>query len=106
MSNKVIYNVTIKINEDIHQEWLQWMKNIHIPDVMNTGCFESFKVTKIVEDPDDQGIGFAIQYVAYSILTLEKYMATFAKKLQEEHSQRYAGQYVAFRTVLEVLQEG
>ncbi|MCE3229382.1 MAG: hypothetical protein K0S32_3933, partial [Bacteroidetes bacterium] len=31
-----IYNVTVNISNDIHTDWLKWMKEIHIPDVMKT----------------------------------------------------------------------
>ncbi|MBT6440423.1 MAG: DUF4286 family protein, partial [Flavobacteriales bacterium] len=25
----IIYNVTVKINNEVHDEWLQWMKETH-----------------------------------------------------------------------------
>ena len=31
----IIYNVTIKIDLDVHDEWLAWMKLEHIPRVRN-----------------------------------------------------------------------
>ena len=34
-----IYNVTVNVSDDVHIEWLKWMKETHIPDVMKTGCF-------------------------------------------------------------------
>ena len=35
----VIYNVTVSVDEDAHHEWLEWMQEVHIPDVMKTGSF-------------------------------------------------------------------
>ena len=35
----IIYNVTIKVQASIHQEWLVWLKTDHIPAILNTGCF-------------------------------------------------------------------
>ena len=47
----IIYNVTCNVENEILQEWLQWMLEIHIPDVMQTGFFLeanfSFLVKKI-----------------------------------------------------------
>ena len=34
-----IYNVTIKIQEAIHEPWLQWLKEEHVPEVLASGCF-------------------------------------------------------------------
>ena len=30
----IIYNVTISIDKEVENHWLDWMKNTHIPDVM------------------------------------------------------------------------
>jgi hypothetical protein len=60
---KILYNVTIKIETTIQEEWLEWMKNVHIPDVLATECFESYRLTRILGDDDEHGVGFAIQYV-------------------------------------------
>ncbi len=35
----IIYNVTVKIDNDVVAEWLNWMQTVHIPDVMQTGYF-------------------------------------------------------------------
>ena len=33
----IIYNVTVSlVDQNIHQDWLKWMKEIHIPEVMDT----------------------------------------------------------------------
>jgi len=35
----ILYNVTVKIMKPLEAEWLKWMKEVHIPDVINTGLF-------------------------------------------------------------------
>ena len=34
-----IYNVTTKINWNIHEAWVKWMKEKYIPDVMKQRVF-------------------------------------------------------------------
>ena len=34
-----IYNVTVSIEKSLADEWLTWMKTIHIPEVLATGYF-------------------------------------------------------------------
>lgn len=103
---KILYNITIKIESPLQEEWLKWMKSVHIPDVMSTGHFESYKLTKILGDDDEYGLGFAIQYVALNIESFNRYQTNDAKRLQLEHSSRYEGKYVAFRTLMEIVEEG
>lgn len=98
----IIYNVTINIDKDIHEEWLEWMKSVHIPDVMATGCFSEHKICKIIGD-EETGINYAIQYTAQNMDVYEQYRMQHAPSLQKEVTDRYPGKFVAFRTLLEVL---
>ena len=43
----ILYNITVSIDYNVHQEWLIWMKEVHIPDVMSTGLFLKSKIAKI-----------------------------------------------------------
>lgn len=96
----VLYNVTVKVDEDIADEWVQWMKQKHIPDVMETGKFYDHNLMRLVGMDEADGITFAVQYYCESFEALEQYEEHHAPKLQEEHSQRYGDKFVAFRTVL------
>jgi len=98
----IIYNVTINIDAQIHEEWLAWMKAVHIPEVMATGYFLEHKICKIIGD-EETGINYAIQYTAPSMEHYETYKNTHAPALQKKVTDKYPGKFVAFRTLLEVL---
>lgn len=98
----IIYNVTVNIENDVHEEWLNWMKTIHIPDVMKTGFFLENKICKVLVD-EEQGVTYSIQYTADSIKEYEEYKKSHAPRLQKEHTDKYQGKFVAFRTLLEVV---
>lgn len=100
----ILYNVTVKVNREIHNDWLGWMKAIHIPDVMDTGLFEAYKLCKLLFTDETDGITYAIQYACKDLQTLEQYQKEFAPKLQKEHAERYKDKYVAFRTLLEIVE--
>jgi hypothetical protein len=96
---KIIYNVTINIDDNHHEDWLDWMKTVHIPQVMDTGMFLEARLSKILAE-EEGGKSYSVQYLCINQETLDKYQAEFAPKLQEQHAQRYAGKFVAFRTLL------
>jgi hypothetical protein len=102
--NRVLYNVTCSVDADVHQEWLDWMIQKHIPDVMNTGMFLENRVCRIHEY-EENGVTYAIQYVARSQKDLNEYMEQFAPALQKEHSDKYGSRVAAFRTTLEIVHE-
>jgi len=100
----IIYNVTVKINATLEADWTTWMKETHIPDVINTGLFTKYQMCKVLHDDNDGGATFAIQYYCENMEDLQKYQSEHAAALQKEHTERYDGQYVAFRTLMEVLE--
>lgn len=58
----LIYNVTIQVTHAIHDSWIEWMKIEHIPEVMNTGCFEKYQWVRLLETDETEGITYAVQY--------------------------------------------
>lgn len=100
----ILYNVTINIDDDIHQEWVEWMQSRHIPDVMSTGLFIKNKMCRLI-DPPQEGITYSVQYFCKGMEEYIRYQEEFAEKLQMEHSERYKNKFVAFRTLMEVVEE-
>lgn len=100
----ILYNVTVSIDPAIHEEWLEWMKSTHIPDVMATGCFIEGRISRVHGD-EEGGLTFAVAYLAPDQNAYDRYQNEFAPTLQKEHSDRYAGRFAAFRTLLTVLDE-
>ena len=98
----LLYNVTVNIDFSVEEEWKQWMKEIHIPKVLETGAFISNKMYKLLNEvPDATGATYSIQYICENMAKLDDYMENYAPVLVREHVERYANQHVAFRSVLE-----
>ncbi len=98
----ILYNVTVTIDPQIEAEWVEWMKNVHIPEVMNTGCFEEHKFLRLVtERPDVDGNTYAIQYFATDGKQIDIYMEKHAPGLRQSHAEKYGNKMAAFRTLLE-----
>ncbi|UKN03434.1 DUF4286 family protein [Paracrocinitomix mangrovi] len=97
----IIYNVTVNIDSDVHQDWFDWMSDVHIKDVMDTGLFLEARFSRILAE-EEGGMSYSIQYLCKDMETLEKYQQEHAPKLQLDHHKRYEGKFVAFRTLLRV----
>tara|TARA_B110000285_G_scaffold28082_1_gene27996 strand:+ start:6039 stop:6353 length:315 start_codon:yes stop_codon:yes gene_type:complete len=98
----ILYNITVNIDHDIHQEWLIWMKDIHIPDVLSTGLFIENKIAKIHAE-EDGGLSYSIQYLLKSWEDYNLYQSKFATNLQKKYLNKYVNKSVSFRTVLEII---
>jgi len=101
----ILYNVTVKIMAQFREDWEKWMREVHIPDVMDTGLFVEYKMSRILGEEEKEGVTFAIQYLSPSMEKFQEYQDNHAKRLQAEHTEKYRGKYVAFRTLMEVVQQ-
>ena len=94
-----IYNVTVNVEDDVHDDWLKWMKEVHIPDVMATNMFLRNRIFEVMVE-NEKGTTYSIQYELLDMETLQLYQQLYAPKLQQEHKKRYKDKVLAFRTLL------
>lgn len=94
-----IYNVTVKIDNSVHDEWLDWMRSRHIPDVLATKLFSEARILRVLTGETD-GSTYAIQYSCENPKNIDEYQSKFSAGLQQEHSERYKDKFVAFRSIM------
>lgn len=99
----IIYSVTVSVDEDVHENWVAWMKDVHIPHVMATGFFLENRFAKVLLAKDEGGITYSVQYLCNSMADLQRYQGSHAPRLQQEVKEKFDGKFVAFRTVLETI---
>jgi hypothetical protein len=99
----IIYNVTVNIDASANLEWLKWMKEEHIPDVLKTGYFSECKMSKVMAF-EEGGLTYSLQYTCESEAKLEEYQEKEAPRLQEVHTRKFQGKFAAFRTLLDVVE--
>jgi Domain of unknown function (DUF4286) len=96
----IIYCVTVTIEAAIEREWLDWMRRVHVPDVLRTNCFGGGIIAKLIEPKSDEPT-YVIQYRSSSMEEHQRYRDHFAAALQQEHSDRFNGRFRASRQILE-----
>jgi len=99
----IIYNVTIKVENGIADEWVQWMKTEHIPDLQSTGLFTDCRLCKLLEQDDAEGVTYSAQYTCATIDDYNTYIDTHAQTMRNKAFSRFGSGFVAFRSVMEVL---
>ena len=96
----ILYNVTIILEESAEQDWVKWMREEHIPEVMATACFVSNRMLKVIDSPNE-GVTYCIQYIAENAAQYETYKTQFAPALQAATLAKFENKFVAFRSLME-----
>jgi hypothetical protein len=98
-----IYNVTTKVTWAIHEEWLTWMKEIHIKAVVETGCFTTATILHLLEVDENDGPTYAVQYNAESEGLYNQYIEKFAPAFKQEIFDKWGSNFIAFRSLMQVV---
>lgn len=101
----IIYNVTTNIHESVHDQWMTWMQEKHINDVLATGKFSSARMVKVLIEEEMGGVTYSIQYITENKETLQRYYDEDAPRLRKEALALFGDKMLAFRTELELISE-
>jgi hypothetical protein len=100
---EILYNVTLSVSEEIHDEWMSWIQEVHIPEMLKTGVFTRALLLR-VHGVEQGGVTYAVQYSCKSMDDYERYKRDFAPALQAKTQSLFGDGVHPFRTLLEVIQ--
>jgi hypothetical protein len=98
-----IYNLTTLVDHSIHNEWLQWQKEKHIPAMMASGQFTEYRFFHLLGQDESAGITYVMQFVAPTADHYKKYSTDFDPLFQQEKQLKWGNRFVDFPTVMEVM---
>ncbi|MDW5287186.1 DUF4286 family protein [Formosa sp. PL04] len=98
-----IYNVTSNVSDAVHDTWITWMKQEHIPQVLSVGTFYEAKLTRVLVEGEIGDKTYSVQYSAKTREDLDLYYNQFSDLLRTEALKKFGENVLAFRTELEVI---
>jgi len=99
----IIYNVSLKVEADVADEWTNWMKTEHMPEVMALGLFSDCRLCRLLEQDEMEGVTFSAQYSCVSMAEYNIYIDKHAEGMRDKSFKRFGGKFIAFRTIMEVI---
>ena len=97
----IIYNITVNISHPSEKEWLAYMKNTYIPEIEATNLTISCKLLRLLTEIDNDGATYTTQFTFLTMENFLAYQTHYQAEILEKHHQKFTGQYVSFRTLLE-----
>ncbi len=99
-----IYNITTKVENAIVEEWLQWVKETHIPAMMSTGLFSHHRFLKLHEHDEHDGKTYILQFFAEEKKSIDLYKRHHEKGMQHQSGHIWRDALVSFSSLLESVQ--
>ena len=98
-----IHNITIKVENKIVQEWLQWQKEVHIPGVMATNLFNENRLLRLLEHDSDDSSTYVLQYFTNAKENYDRYIKEHDQLFTEMALEKWGNNFISFRTLLETV---
>ena len=95
------YNQTVNIESSVEADWLQWMKEVQVPDILATGMFLNARIFRLLDIEESEGTAtYALQLHAATKEHLDIYQIKYEPALDQGHEQRYGSKALSFRTMM------
>ena len=99
----IVYNITVKVDAGVAEQWLQWLRDTEAPEILATGCFFKYQILHLPELDDAEGPTYAVQYYAHTDAGYETYMLRFATHFQQQVAEKWGSRLVSFGTLMRVV---
>jgi len=100
----LVYSITTIVKKEVEEEWCQWMKEKHIPDILHTGYFNNHKMFKVRIPTSMEGeTTYIVHYECESIDDYLSYAEKEAPRLQADSASKFIGKITTARTVMELI---
>ncbi|MEO6681574.1 MAG: DUF4286 family protein [Ginsengibacter sp.] len=94
-------NITTKVDPKITSEWLLWQKEVHIPALMETGCFSSYRFHQLLEQDESDGKIFVLQLMAASKESHQNFINEYEMTLKNQVIVKWGEKSFEFRSLLQ-----
>ena len=99
----LIYNTTFHIEDNVHNNFIIWLKECYIPEVNKSGILKSPKLCKILSH-HDEGSAYSLQWEVENSATLHRWHLEQGVHLQAELIKIFKNQVVGFPTLMEIIE--
>lgn len=99
----IIYNVTIKIDWSIAEDWLEWMQSEYVPNMLATGCFEKHQLLRLLEVDELDGPTYAAQYYTSTLSNYDNFLQHYAQNFKNNLRDKWGEKYFDFSTIMQVV---
>ncbi len=96
----VLYNITINIDREKEEEFIDWMKQEYLSRIMQTGLFYEKRFFRLLQEDSGDSVNFSAQFLAESMEDLEFFQSRYASLLSEIIKEKFGSQFVSWNTIL------
>lgn len=100
----LIFNTTFLVSDKVHGAWLKWVREQHIPFMLESEVFSKPQVARVITNDEQDGTSYSVQFHIRDMQTLESWNEQFGKIFQQNCTEKFGTEAIFFATVLELVE--
>lgn len=97
----ILYNTTFIVEQEVHDDWFEWLKAEHINDYLKSNCFIGARLGKITSHIEPGAISYSLQLFVNDELTLDQFKNNFLSEIKQKSLQKFATKVLSFESEME-----
>ncbi len=98
----LIYNTTYHVEDEVHDNFLIWIKECLIPEMEKSTVLKSPRLCRLLSHQDD-GTSYSLQWEVENSTVLHRWHMEEGQKLNQEIIRIFKDKVVGFPTLMEVI---
>jgi hypothetical protein len=98
-----VYNITIKVDNEIEERWLKWQREVYTPEIMATNLFNDNKIFKLLEQDDADGSTYILQFFTDTKANYNRFINEHAPTLTKKVLEKWGERFIDFRTIMQTV---
>lgn len=101
----MLYSLVIDIETSVHENWLEWVQNYYITEMLQTGCFEHCRISRLIEDEDAGFKTYRLDYICPGIEAYKHYQTECAQDIERKMKRKFMGKFSSMSTLYDLVSE-
>ena len=101
--NMLIYNTTFQVDDDVHDNFMIWIKESYIPEVQKHGALKAPRICRILSHREE-GSAYSLQWEVESSGLLHRWHLEQGVRLNDELVKIFKDKVIGFPTLMEVIE--
>lgn len=98
----LIYNTTYLVADRQFGPWMKWVREVHVPFMLNCGFTDPQIAKVLTSDPAQEGTSITVQFRIEDIRNLTAWDEEYAETLLMSMAELFGTDVLSFSTVLEL----
>jgi hypothetical protein len=100
----IVFNTTFHLEEDIHEEFIEYMLQKFIPMSTKSGLLTSPRLARVFGKEEDEGLSYAMEFSAGDLAALERWNTDESQVVYAPLLEKFKEKLIGFSTVMQTIE--